>query len=89
MPSKSKSEDGVKNKSRSKKDKAIRTFELHGNYSAKHMRIKAERDEAAKEKKAAAANAGPPGVRKLRSWGEKSLLASLPDAKPKSGKKKS
>ena len=87
MPSKSKGEDGVKSKGRSKKDKAIRTFELNGTYSSKHMRIKAERDEASKEKRSAAAD-GPPGMRRLRSWGENSLLASLPETKPKGVKKK-
>ena len=89
MPSKSKGEEGVKSKGRSKKDKAIRTFELNGTYSSKHMRMKAERDEASKEKRAAAAADGPPGMRRLRSWGENSLLASLPETtKPKGVKKK-
>ena len=50
MPKKDKGEDGVKPKQRSKKDKAIRSFELNGTYTAKHMRLKAERDEKTREK---------------------------------------
>lgn len=89
MPNKSKGEDGVKQKQRSKKDKAIRSFELHGNYTAKHMRIKAERDaKSADKRKAAGMDSGPPGMRRLRSWGEHSLLESLPDVKPKGIAKK-
>ena len=38
MPSKSKGQDGVKHKGRSKSDKARRNFELNGKYSAKHRR---------------------------------------------------
>lgn len=33
-----KNEDGVRDKQRSKADKARRTFELNGTYSAKHLR---------------------------------------------------
>ena len=40
MPRKSSHEDGVKSKGRSKADKARRNFELHGQYSAKHLRLK-------------------------------------------------
>lgn len=92
MPNKSKGEDGVKQKQRSKKDKAIRGFELHGTYTAKHMRLKAERDAIAVDKRKAAgmdsSSSGPPGMRRLRSWGENSLLTSLPDVKPKTITKK-
>ena len=40
MPRKSSHEDGVKGKGRSKSDKARRSFELHGQYSSKHLRLK-------------------------------------------------
>jgi hypothetical protein len=84
MPSKAgKSEDGVKDKGRKKKDKAARNFDLHGTYTAKHMRLKAERDE--KLRTARPPEGPPPGIRKTRSWGENSLLAALPDSKPKKG----
>ena len=53
MPKKASGEDGVKAKQRSKSDKAKRTFELNGTYSAKHMRLKADRDEKTSAKKAA------------------------------------
>ena len=49
MPRKSSHEDGVKSKGRSKADKARRNFELHGQYSAKHLRLK----ESAREAKGA------------------------------------
>ena len=49
MPRKSSHEDGVKSKGRSKADKARRNFELHGQYSAKHLRLK----ESAREAKCA------------------------------------
>ena len=95
MPKKDKGEYGVKPKQRSKKDKAARNFELNGTYSAKHVRAKMERDEKTREKlQASAASSKPPpnqapGMRRLRSWGENSLLASLPDVPTKSiGKKK-
>ena len=43
MPNKGQhSADGVKQKQRSKKDKAKRNFELHGKHSAKHVRAAAE-----------------------------------------------
>ena len=84
MPSKgSKDEYGVKDKGRKKADKAKRTFELNGTYTAKHMRLKEERDEKAKA--ARVGTAPPPGIRKTRSFGEHSLLAALPDVKPKKG----
>lgn len=84
MPSKgSKDEYGVKDKGRKKADKAKRTFELNGTYTAKHMRLKEERDEKAKA--ARVGRAPPPGIRKTRSFGEHSLLAALPDVKPKKG----
>ena len=83
MPSKAgKSEDGVRSKGRKKKDKAARNFDLHGTYTAKHMRLKAERDEKLRAERPPDA-AAPPGIRKTRSWGEHSLLAAL----PKGGKK--
>ena len=88
MPSKAgKSEDGVREKGRKKKDKAARNFDLHGTYTAKHMRLKAERDEKLRTERPPP-DAVPPGIRKTRSWGENSLLAALPDAKPKKGGKK-
>lgn len=83
MPSKIKGEDGVKAKQRSKSDKAKRTFELNGNYSAKHMRMKADRDEKSRANKAAV----PPPPQRTRSWGENSLKAALPTIQKK-GKKK-
>jgi hypothetical protein len=46
MPSKSSHEDGVKGKGRSKSDKARRSFELHGQYSSKHLRLKESAREA-------------------------------------------
>ena len=46
MPRKSSHEDGVKSKGRSKADKARRNFELHGQYSAKHLRLKESAREA-------------------------------------------
>ena len=50
MPSKTGSDDqGVKTKGRSGKDKARRSFELNGQYSSKHLRLR----EAEREKQAA------------------------------------
>ena len=46
MPSKSSHEDGVKGKGRSKSDKARRSFELNGQYSSKHLRLKESAREA-------------------------------------------
>ena len=46
MPCKSSHEDGVKGKGRSKSDKARRSFELHGQYSSKHLRLKESAREA-------------------------------------------
>ena len=41
MPHKqNKDTEGVKNKGRSKKDKAKRSFELNGSYSSKHLRLR-------------------------------------------------
>jgi len=40
MPSKTSNVDGIKQKTRSKADKARRTFELNGTYSSKHLRIR-------------------------------------------------
>jgi len=41
MPTKNTySEEGVRAKGRSKTDKARRSFELHGQYSSKHLRIR-------------------------------------------------
>lgn len=41
MPTKNAySEDGVRGKGRSKADKAKRSFELHGQYSSKHLRVR-------------------------------------------------
>jgi hypothetical protein len=42
MPHKSQGEDGVKAKGRKGKDKARRTRDLHGSYSAKHLRLREE-----------------------------------------------
>jgi hypothetical protein len=81
MPKKASGEDGVKAKQRSKSDKAKRTFELNGTYSAKHMRLKADRDSAKK-----AAEPRPPT--RSQSFGENSLKAALPDVKPKGVKKR-
>ena len=39
MPQKHRGEEGVKSKGRKKSDKAARNFELHGTYSAKHLRL--------------------------------------------------
>ena len=46
MPSKISHEDGVKGKGRSKSDKARRSFELNGQYSSKHLRLKESAREA-------------------------------------------
>ena len=46
MPCKSSHEDGVKGKGRSKSEKARRSFELHGQYSSKHLRLKESAREA-------------------------------------------
>ena len=46
MPSKNNHEDGVKGKGRSKSDKARRSFELNGQYSSKHLRLKESAREA-------------------------------------------
>ena len=45
MPHKSASEDGVKSKGRKGSDKARRNFELNGTYTAKHLRLLADRNE--------------------------------------------
>jgi hypothetical protein len=42
MPCKVRGEENVKQKGRSKQDKARRNFELHGQYSSKHLRIRDE-----------------------------------------------
>ena len=42
MPRKVSGEENVKQKGRSKSDKARRGFELHGTYSAKHLRLREE-----------------------------------------------
>ena len=81
MPKKASGEDGIKAKQRSKSDKAKRTFELNGTYSAKHMRLKADRDSAKK-----ATEPRPPT--RSQSFGENSLKAALPDVKPKGVKKR-
>jgi len=50
MPQKHRGEEGVKSKGRKKSDKATRNFELHGTYSAKHLRL----IEASRERQAEA-----------------------------------
>jgi len=47
MPAKLGNEDGVKARGRKSSDKARRNFELNGTYSAKHLRILANRAERA------------------------------------------
>ena len=53
MPHKDMGEAGMKSKRSKKSDKAKRTFELNGAYSAKHLRLR----EAANEMRAAAGSA--------------------------------
>jgi hypothetical protein len=53
MPRKGSGEDGVRAKGRSKADKARRTFELHGTYSAKHLRLLEQKREAQMDKQRA------------------------------------
>ena len=72
MPKKAAGEDGIKAKQRSKSDKAKRTFELNGTYSAKHMRLKADRDSAKK----ATEPAGPFGVTRP-CWPMRPSMVSL------------
>ena len=64
MPRKGSGEDGVKSKQRSKSDKARRSFELHGTYSSKHLRLRAAEAEA---KVRPPLDAQPPKPKKQRS----------------------
>lgn len=66
MPRKGSGEDGVKSKQRSKSDKARRSFELHGTYSSKHLRLRAAEAEA-KARPPLEAPARPPKPKKQRS----------------------
>ena len=65
MPRKGSGEDGVKSKQRSKSDKARRSFELHGTYSSKHLRLRAAEAEA--KVRPPLAPAQPPKPKKQRS----------------------
>jgi len=49
MPRKTGDEHGVKQKGRSKSDKAKRSFELNGTYSAKHLRLREQQQEQARQ----------------------------------------